>query len=139
VAAVAARRIVLAGEGVAAALRTALARSVRHALPALARFWLPLVAFVAVLITTGVLVGTVWHAVGDALAGTRDLTSLMAALLIVVLLVALWLVGLLVIGAATAWRAAVWTVSEVSAAGTFGGSANRRPGDWRADPRSATL
>lgn len=139
VAAVAARRIVLAGEGVRAALRTGVARSVRHPMPALARFWLPLVALVAWLIAAGFVVTTAWRAVGDRLAAAQDPIGLFVAMLLVAILVGSWLVGLLLIGVVTAWRAAVWTVAEVSAAGTFGGSTNRRPGDWRADPRSATL
>jgi hypothetical protein len=139
VAAIAVRRVVLAGDRVVDSLRAAVGRSVRHPMPALARFWLPLLGFAAVLIATVFLVSTAWRAVGDALAGMRDPAGLLAAFLTVGVLVTLWLVGLLVIGVATAWRAAVWTVAEVSAAGTFGGSTDRRPGDWRTDPRSATL
>jgi hypothetical protein len=139
VAAVAARRIVLAGDGVGLALRSAVVRTLRHPIPALVRFWVPLLASVALLIPTGFLVATAWHAAGDALAGSHDPVGLLVALLAVDALVAFWLVGLLVIGVLTAWRAAVWTVAEAAAAGTFGGSTNRRPGDWRVDPRSATL
>lgn len=139
VAAVGARRIVLAGEGVGAALRVAVARSVRHPLPALVRFWLPLLAFAVVLVAAGLVVAMAWQAVGDRLAAAQDPIGLLVAMIVVAVLVAAWLAGLLLVGAVTAWRGAVWTVAEVSAAGTFGGSTNRRPGDWRADPRSATL
>jgi hypothetical protein len=139
VAAIAARRIVLAGESVGAALRIAVARSVRHPVLALARFWLPVVVLVALLGAAGIVVTTAWQAAGDRLAAVQEPAGLLAAMMVVAALVASWLAGLLSIGIVTAWRAAVWTVAEVSAAGTFGGSMNRRPGDWRADPRSATL
>ena len=139
VAAVAARRIVLAGEGVGTALRIAIARSVRHPLSALARFWLPLLVLVALLVATGLVVSTAWQATGDRLGNARDPTGLLVAMATVAVLVGTYLLGLLLIGVVTAWRAAVWTVAEVSAAGTFGGSTNRRRGDWRVDPRSATL
>jgi hypothetical protein len=139
VAAVAARRIVLAGDGVGTSLRIAVARSVRHPLSALARFWLPLLALVALLVADALIVSTAWQATGERLSHAQDPLGLLGAMVVVAILVGSWLVGLLLIGLVTAWRAAVWTVAEVSAAGTFGGSTNRRRGDWRADPRSATL
>ncbi len=139
VAAVAARRIVLAGEGVGTALRIAVARSVRHPIAALGRFWLPLLVFVVVLVASGAVVSTAWQATGDRLGEAGDALGLLVAMVVVAILVGSWLLGLLVIAIVTAWRGAVWTVAEVSEAGTFGGSTNRRPGDWRADQRSATL
>jgi hypothetical protein len=139
VAAVAARRIVLAGDGVGPALRIAVARSVRHPMAALARFWLPLLVFLALLAAAGLVASTAWQATGDRLGDAHDPIELLAAMIVVAFLVGSWLVGLLLIGVVTAWRGAVWTVAEVAAAGTFGGSTNRRPGDWRADRRSATL
>ena len=57
----------------------------------------------------------------------------------VVALVFLWVVGLLLASVVCAWRAAVWTVAEVVRQGTFGGSTDRRPGDWRPEGSSATL
>jgi hypothetical protein len=48
-------------------------------------------------------------------------------------------VGLLLASVVCAWRAAVWTVADVARDGTFGGSADRRPGDWRSDRSSANL
>ena len=62
-----------------------------------------------------------------------------AVLVDVVAFVVVWLVGLALIAVVCAWRAAVWTVAEVARKGTFGGSTDRRPGDWRADRSSATL
>ena len=38
-----------------------------------------------------------------------------------------------------AWRAAVWTMADVVGTGTFGGSTDRRPGDWRRDTSSANV
>ena len=60
-------------------------------------------------------------------------------LVTVVAFVGLWIVGLLLIGVVCAWRAAIWTVLEVAGEGTFGGSADRRPGHWRLGRSSATL
>ena len=56
----------------------------------------------------------------------------------VVLFVAVWVVGLGLTAVVCAWRAAVWTVAGVLARGTFGGSSDRRPGDWRTVVRLAT-
>ena len=111
----------------------------RHPLAALARFWLPLLVFVVLLVTAGIVASTAGQATGERLAHAQDPLGLLGAMVVVAILVGSWLGGLLLIGVVTAWRGAVWTVAEVSAAGTFGGSTNRRRGDWRADPRSATL
>ena len=136
VGAVAARRIVLAGDPVAAALRTAVRASVRHPLAALVRFWLPTLTLVVVLVPSALAAASAWAAVGVVLGEGADPFSVLAA---VVLFVTLWVVGLLLAAVVCAWRAAVWTVAEVVGRGTFGGSSNRRPGDWRTGPSSATL
>jgi hypothetical protein len=54
-------------------------------------------------------------------------------------LVFLWGVGLLLASVVCAWRGAVWTMAEARGFGTFGGSPDRRPGDWRTEGSSATL
>jgi hypothetical protein len=134
--AIAARRIVLAGDGVGSALRLAIGTCLRHPLSNLVRFWLPTVVLFVVAIAGAVAAGSAWSAVGDLLAGSGDVTAVFA---IVVVFVVVWLVGLALIALVSAWRAAVWTVAEIAREGTFGGSTDRRPGDWRADRSSATL
>ncbi len=134
--AVAARRIGLAGDGVGTALRAAIATCLRHPVSNLVRFWLPSAVLFVVVVVGAMAAASAWSAVGDVLAGSGDLT---AAVAVVVLFVVVWLVGLALIALVSAWRAAVWTVAEVAREGTFGGSTDRRPGDWRADHSSATL
>lgn len=136
VGAIAARRIVLAGEGVAAALRGAIATVLRLPLTTLIRFGLPAAVLALVLGPSVVAAGSAWSAVDGALAGASDVPSTLG---ILVLFVLLWLVGLALAGVACAWRSAVWTAAEASRRGTFGGSPDRRPGDWQAEGSSATL
>jgi len=45
----------------------------------------------------------------------------------------------ILLGVACAWRAAIWTIAEAVREGTFGGSTDRRSGDWRTEGSSATL
>jgi hypothetical protein len=134
--AVAARRIALDGDGVGASLRAAGTRSVRHPLAALARFLLPTTALALVLVPTAIATGSAWEALGGALRGGSDPPTVLVT---VVLFVGLWVAGLFLVAIVSAWRAAVWTVADVTAAGTFGGSTDRRPGDWRAGRTSARL
>jgi hypothetical protein len=134
--AVAARRIVLAGDGVGSALRAAIATCLRHPLSNLIRFWLPTIVLFVVAMAGAVAAGSAWSGVGDVLVGSGEVTAVLA---IVAVFVVVWLVGLALIALVSAWRAAVWTVAEVAREGTFGGSTDRRPGDWRADRSSATL
>jgi len=68
VGAIAARRIVLAGEGVAAALRGAIATGLRHPLRTLIRFGLPAAVLALVLGPSVVAAGSAWSAVDGALA-----------------------------------------------------------------------
>jgi hypothetical protein len=74
--------------------------------------------------------------VGGVIGSSSDLAATLAG---VGQLVVVWLVGLALIALASAWRAAIWTVGEVEREGTFGGSPDRRPGDWQTDRTSATL
>jgi len=136
VGAAAARRIVLAGDGVGRALIGAGGTCLRHPLAALARFWLPTVVLVLVVVPVSVASGAAWSAAATALDEPDDPLPVLAT---VAALVFLWLVGLVLASVVCAWRAAVWTVAEVLRQRTFGGSSDRRPGDWRTEGSSATL
>lgn len=136
VGAIAARRIVLAGEGVLRALRGALTASVRHPLAVLVRFWLPTLALLAVIVPSALAAASAWDAARAVLGERADPIGV---LLVVFLFVVLWVVGLLLTAVVCGWRAAVWTVAVVAEEGTFGGSSDRRPGHWRTDPTSANL
>ncbi|MEP6638057.1 MAG: hypothetical protein ABJC39_01795 [Chloroflexota bacterium] len=136
VGAIAARRIVLTGVGVGPALKAAASRSFRQPASVLVRFWLPTIVLVVVLAPGALAAASAWEAVRSVLGGSSDPVRILVT---VVAFVALWIVGLVLIGVACAWRAAVWTVAEVTREGTFGGSADRRPGHWRRDRSSATL
>jgi hypothetical protein len=136
VAAVAARRVVLGEVRVRSALRSAIGSIGRKPLAALGRFLLPTVVLAGIVLAAAVASSTAWTTVRTTLEAGPDPVG---ALLATVGLVAIWLAGLALIGLASAWRAAVWTVAATVEAGTFGGSTDRRPGDWRPDPRSATL
>ena len=136
VAAVAARRIALDGDGILAGLRAGVVRTVRHPLTALVRFWLPTLALGLVVVPSAVAASSAWSAVGAALGQRDDPFPLLVA---VVLFVTLWIAGLFLAAVVCAWRAAVWTIGDVAARGTFGGSTDRHPGDWRRDKSSATL
>ena len=136
VGAVAARRIVLAGDRVVAALRGAVVTSLRHPLAALARFWLPTLVLIVVLAPSALAAATAWTAARVVLVDQADPLWVVAA---VALFVVSWVIGLLLVAVVCAWRAAVWTVAEIAGYGTFGGSSDRRPGDWRPDQSSANL
>ena len=136
VGAVAARRIALAGDGIGRALVTAVGTCLRHPLSALARFWVPTLVLAVVLLPSAIAAGSAWSA---AAANLEAIDDPLRALISVVALVFLWVVGLLLASVVCAWRAAVWTIAEVQRRGTFGGSPDRRPGDWRTEGSSATL
>jgi hypothetical protein len=136
VGAVAARRIVLTDAGVGAALVDAIAVLLREPLSTLARFWLPSLVLLVVIVPSALAAGTAWGAMNSVLSDQDEPILILVG---VVAFVGLWIVGLLLIGVVCAWRAAIWTVVEVGREGTFGGSADRRPGHWRLDRSSATL
>ncbi len=136
VGAVAARRIALSDARVGAALIQAVSVVLREPVASFARFWLPSLVLVVVLVPSALAAGAAWDAVGTVLNEEADPLRLLAT---VVAFVGLWIVGLVLIGVVCAWRAAVWTVAEMAGEGTFGGSADRRPGHWRLDRSSATL
>jgi hypothetical protein len=136
VGAVAARHIVLTDARVGAALVHAVAVLLREPLSSLARFWLPSLVLLVIVVPSALAAGSAWEAVGSVLSQPDDPIWLLVT---VVAFVGLWIVGLLLIGVVCAWRAAIWTVVEVAREGTFGGSADRRPGHWRLGRTSATL
>jgi hypothetical protein len=121
--ALAARRIVLLGEGVPAALRGAFRRFLRHPVRGLGLAAVTTVVLAVVLIAMGLASGAAWSGLRDQL-GAGDVSGLAFGLLAV--FVALFLAGLVLLGVTTAWRAAVWTVES---AGTFGGGSGVPTGD----------
>jgi hypothetical protein len=136
VGAVAARRIALGHAGVGEALTGALSVLVRKPLSSLARFVIPTMVLLVILVPAAVAASSTWEAVGSVLGDPGEPVAL---LLTVVAFVGLWAVGLVVVAVVCAWRAAIWTVAEVGRKGTFGGSTDRRPGHWRLALSSATL
>jgi hypothetical protein len=132
----AARHIVLSRASVGGALRHALATLIRHPVSSLVRFSLPTVVLLLALWPSALASAAGLDAIDAVLGGRPDP---LGVLLTVVAFVSLWAVSLLLVGVICAWRAAVWTVAEMTREGTFGGSSDRRPGDWRADESSATL
>ena len=106
--AIAARRIVLAGDGVLAALRGAVGTALRHPLSTLARFWLPTLVLLAVLLPAMLAARAAWGALRGVLGLWVDPAGVFVG---VVLFVGLWAIGLLLVAVVCAWRAAIWTVS----------------------------
>ncbi len=112
--AIGARRVVLGGASVPAALVAAIGRLLRHPGRTIVLQILPLVALVLVLVPSAAAAVTAWDAVRASLSTGG---SAIASLGLVVLFVGLWLGGLLLAAVVSAWRAAAWTVDT---AGTFG-------------------
>jgi len=136
VGAVAARRITLADARVGQALAGGLSVVVREPLSSLARFVIPTVVLLVILVPAAVAASSTWEAVGSVLGDTSEPVPLV---LTVVAFVGLWAVGLVLVAVVCAWRAAIWTVADVGRKGTFGASTHRRPGHWRLAVSSATL
>jgi hypothetical protein len=129
VGALAARRIVLAGDGVLAALRAAVVEVVRRPVSTLARWCLPMAVLLAVLVPSLLAATAAWGAVRSAIGGP----DAMALFIAILAFVTLWLIGLLLVAVVSAWRAAVWTVAVLAApAGVRGPTAalteERSPG-----------
>jgi hypothetical protein len=121
--ALAARRIVLEGEGGRHALRFA-ARRLRHRPVRTLGFGLGTTLVMAlVLAVTGLAAGATWGALGAALS-IGDASF--ATTLRLVGFVVLFMGGLVLIALTSAWRAAVWTLDV---GGTFGGVDGTRSGD----------
>ena len=136
VGAVAARRIALGDARVGEALAGAVSGLVRAPLSSLARFVIPTIVLLVILVPAAVAASSAWEAVGTVLG---DAAEPLPLLLTVVAFVGLWVVGLVLVAVVCAWRAAIWTVAEATRKGTFGGSTDRRPGHWRLTRSSATL
>ena len=134
--AVAARRITLDREGISVALRRAIRACLRRPIATVVRFWLPTLALIVVLVPSTIAAASAWTGVGTVLGDGSDAIRVFSA---VVLFVAVWIVGLVLTAVVCAWRAAVWTMADVLERRTFGGSSDRRPGDWRHDPSSANV
>jgi hypothetical protein len=118
VGAVAARRIALADAGVGAGLAHAFRVLFREPASSLARFWLPSIVLVIVLVPSALAAASAWEAVATVLNERADPLRTLVTL---VAFVGLWMVGLVLIGVVCAWRAAVWTVADVAREGRSGG------------------
>jgi hypothetical protein len=136
VGAMAARRIVLNGDGIGGALVGAIGTGLRHPATILVRFLVPTLVLAVVLVASSLAAATAWGAAADVLESPADPIGPALAILALVLL---WTVGLFLLSVLCAWRAAVWTIAEVLREGTFGWSAGSQPGDWQHDGTSATL
>lgn len=121
--ALAARRIVLLGEGVPRALRGGLARFLRHPARVLGSSALTTAVLAAVIALTAMATNTVWDALRVALALGEDPFG---SVPLVLALGGLFGAGMVVIALLAAWRSALWTVDL---AGTFGAGHGARPGD----------
>jgi hypothetical protein len=131
--ALAARRVILAGEGARRSLRWAIRRLARRPVRNLALSVLPLVPLTVVLVIVGMAGSATWDGLRAALSFGGDR---LIALVLLVVLVVLFAGGLLLIGVASAWRAAVWTVDVV---GTFGATVHDPEGQWNGVADSGTL
>jgi len=137
VGALASRRVVLGDPSILRGLVGAVVDVVRHPVRNGALFGLPSLVLVLVLLPTAAASAVSWTGLRAALADGSSPVAVGGAL---ALFLGLWAVGLTLTGAVCAWRQAVWTVAMVPAdRGTFGGSADGRPGDWNAGEASGTL
>lgn len=128
---IAARRIVLAGDGVRSALREGIGRLRARPARSIGLAGVSAVMLILVLVISGIATGTAWDALRGALA---EGDASLATSLILVLFVALFAGGLVLIGLVAAWRSALWTVDVLGAGGTgpngtFGGGGRTRTGD----------
>ena len=133
VGALAARRVVLAGDGVRRALGWAIDRLARRPVRNLALSVVPLVPLAVILVIVGMAGSATWDALRAALSIGGDH---LLALLLLVVLVALFAGGLLLIGVVSAFRAAAFTVDV---AGTFGATLHDPEGQWNGAVESGTL
>lgn len=131
VGAVAARRVVLAGDGVRVALGHAIAHLRANAARSIALASISAVVLLLVLAVTALATGTAWSVLRGALA---DGDASIGTMVVLVLFVGMFAGGLVLIGLTAAWRSAVWTVEvdadpEPRRDGTFGGGGETRSGD----------
>lgn len=116
VGALAARRVVVLGEGVAAALRGGLGRFLRTPARALVLSTVTSTVLALVLAIGGFAGAAAWDGARGALAFDADPVPIV---LLVATFTGLFLGGLVLLAVVTTWRNAVWTVDL---AGTFGGT-----------------
>ena len=131
--AIAARRVVLAGDRALPALGHAVVHVLRRPLATVVLAVLPLAVLLVVLVPAALAVGTTWDAIREELAGTAAPLTVAA---LVILFVVLWSGGLALLSMVSAWRSAAWTVDM---AGTFGGVRHHLTGEWPGPAASATL
>ena len=133
VGALAARRVVQAGDGVPGALRAGIGHLVRHPVRTAVVALIPLAALLAVLVPSAAAAAASWGALRDSLASGQGFAP---TFLLLGLFIVLWAGGLVLLAVIGSWRAAAWTVEM---AGTFGGVGPDRPGGWKVDDESGTL
>jgi hypothetical protein len=133
VGALAARRVVLAGDGARGALDWAIRRLTQRPVRSVALSLATLVPLVLALVVAGMAGSATWDALRASLSIGGDPRI---GLVVLVLLVALFAGGLLLIGVVSAWRAAAWTVDV---AGTFGATVHDPEGPWNGVADSGTL
>jgi len=124
-----ARRIVLRGQSVDAAYLGAWADLLRRPVSAIATFVVPTAVLLLAIVPLGIGAGIAWDGLRVRLA-TGNTGFPIDVALVLIAFVAVWLAGLLVAGLLAAWRSAAGTLETLRGWGTFGGSVNRRPGDW---------
>lgn len=129
----AARRIVLVGDGSGRAVAGAVLHVFRHPLRVAIAVAVPLVVLTAVIVPSAAAAAVTWDAIRDAIANDVGPVAVIALL---IAFVGLWGGGLVLIGMASAWRSAVWTVET---ARTFGAVPTALPGEWTSTPGAATL
>jgi hypothetical protein len=124
--AMAARRVILRGDGARVALRASIRRLVTAPRRPLAFAVISSIALVAVVAVTGIAAGVAW----DGLRATLAAGEPVPGMALVVVFVALFAGGLVLISLAAAWRSAIWTVdASTEEDGTFGGVGRTRSGD----------
>jgi hypothetical protein len=133
---IAARRIAMDGASIVGGLAGAVRQAVGYPVQTLVLSVVPAVGLLLVLVPAGGAASVAWVALRSALV---ERNVFLAALMLIVF-VALWAGGLALTSVVAAWRQAAWTVDAVQRGHrTFGGSAGRRPGDWKAERGSGTL
>lgn len=129
----ASRRVVMSDVSVPRAIGWALRHVARRPIQTVVLLAVPLVALVLVLVPSAAAAAAAWTAIRVTLAdGMPPVLTLVAVLFLVVV----WAGQLVLLGLVAAWRGSAWTL-EV--AGTFGGVAHRREGDWSSQPASGRL
>ena len=125
--ALAARRVVLAGETARVALRRAMGRFFRSPVRPSVLTVIATLVLVIVIAVTGLAAGA---ALDQLRSGFASGDASIATTALLVLFVALFAGGLVLVGLTSAWRTAIWTMDTVPGMdGTFGGVGGSRSGD----------